>query len=102
MLDSGKGPELLQKAVDALLMAVAASSKPAVLWTMNYQRHISSSTDTMTAGSEHALSVPPSSMDLAFDDTILDNVKSVWRKIVGEGGGEFLVFQDRESYDDDE
>ena len=41
-------------------------------------------------------------MDLAFDDAILDNVKEVWQKIVGENGGEFLVFQDREQYDDDE
>lgn len=41
-------------------------------------------------------------MDLAFDDKILDDVKEVWQKIVGEDAGEFLVFQDREQYDDDE
>lgn len=41
-------------------------------------------------------------MDLAFDDAVLENVKEVWQKIVGHEAGEFLVFQDREAYDDDE
>jgi hypothetical protein len=41
-------------------------------------------------------------MDLAFDDTVLDNVKNVWQKISGDDAGEFLVFQDREAYDEDE
>jgi hypothetical protein len=41
-------------------------------------------------------------MDLAFDDAVLDNVKSVWEKVTGQDGGEFLVFQDREMYMDDE
>jgi hypothetical protein len=41
-------------------------------------------------------------MDLAFDDAVLENVKEVWQKIVGDEAGEFLVFQDREAYDDDE
>ena len=41
-------------------------------------------------------------MDLAFDDSMFDNVKAIWQNIMGEEGGEFLVFQDREVYDDDE
>jgi hypothetical protein len=41
-------------------------------------------------------------MDLAFDDSMFDRVKNVWKKIVGEDAGEFLVFQDREVYDEDE
>ena len=41
-------------------------------------------------------------MDLAFDDMVLENVREVWQKIVGDDGGEFLIFQDREVYDDDE
>lgn len=41
-------------------------------------------------------------MDLAFDDSVLDQVKDVWQKITGGNDGEFLVFQDRETYDDDE
>lgn len=41
-------------------------------------------------------------MDLAFDDTLLDNVRELWQKIMGAEGEEFLVFQDREQYEDDE
>ncbi len=100
-LDSERGFELLRKAVDALLVAAAVSPKPAVLWSMRYRQCMAFGSDT-TASGEHVLKFPPPSMDLAFDDTILANVKSVWRKIVGEEGDEFLTFQDRESYDDDE
>ena len=41
-------------------------------------------------------------MDLAFDDSIFDNVREVWKQIMGDGAGEFLVFQDREPVDDDD
>lgn len=41
-------------------------------------------------------------MDLAFDDAVLDNVKEIWQKIQGNDSGEFLVFQDREAYTDDD
>jgi hypothetical protein len=41
-------------------------------------------------------------MDLAFDDVVFDHVKDVWQKITGADAGDFLVFQDREVYDDDE
>ena len=41
-------------------------------------------------------------MDLAFDDSVLENVRKMWQKIVGNDGGEFLVFQDREAYADDD
>jgi hypothetical protein len=56
------------------------------------------STDT----NEHLVRFPPQSLDLAFDDSTFDNVKEVWQKIMGANAGEFLVFQDREAYDDDE
>jgi hypothetical protein len=51
---------------------------------------------------EHVLRFPPPSTDLAFDDTVFDRVKDVWQKIMGGDVGEFLVFQDREIYDDDD
>jgi hypothetical protein len=41
-------------------------------------------------------------MDLAFEDAMFDRVKDVWEKIMGDDAGEFLVFQDREVYDDDD
>lgn len=101
-LSSEKGFWLLEMAVDALLEAIDVSSKPVVLWSAQYRQHASSGSETLPADSQQVLSFAPPSMDLAFDDSILDNVKAVWQKITGEEGGEFLVFQDREVYDDDE
>jgi hypothetical protein len=48
------------------------------------------------------LRFPPPSLDLAFEDCIFDNVKEVWQKVLGDEAGEFLVFKDREAYDDDD
>jgi hypothetical protein len=45
---------------------------------------------------------PPPPPDLAFNDAIFDRVKVIWEKIMGDAAGEFLVFQDREAYDDDD
>lgn len=53
---------------------------------------------------ERVLRFPSSGLDLAFDDESIDAVNDVWRRIVGdgEGAGQFLVFEDRESYDNDD
>ena len=101
-LSSDKGFELLKMAVDALLEAIDVSPKTAVLWSAQYRQQASSGLETLPADSHQVLSFAPPSMDLAFDDSIFDNVKSIWQKITGEEDGEFLVFQDREVYDDDE
>jgi hypothetical protein len=70
---------------------------------MQYQHRPSSGSDPLpTQSSSQVLRFPPPSMDLAFDDAVFDHVKEVWQKIVGEDGGEFLAFKDREVYDDDE
>lgn len=101
-LSSEKGPVLLRKAIDALLASVEVSPKPEVLYSAQYRQHASSGSETLPADNKHILVFPPPSMDLAFDDAILDNVKDVWKKIMDEDGGDFLLFQDREQYDDDE
>lgn len=101
-LSSDKGFELLKKAIRGLLVAVLVNPMPDILWSAEYRQHASSGSEALPDGNEHVLRFPTPSMDLAFDDAILDNVEEVWQKIVGEDGGEFLVFQDREQYDDDE
>ena len=95
------GSQLLQKATEALLSAVDASPRPTVLWSVRYEQQPSSGFETLPTG-DHVLSFPPPSLDLAFDDTVLDNVKAVWQKIAGDDAGEFLVFQEREAYADDD
>jgi hypothetical protein len=101
-LSSEKGFDLLKKATDVLLAAVDVSPAPVPLWSVQYRQHASSGSESLPAGDEQVLRFPPPSMDLAFDDAILDNVKEVWQKIIGDDSAEFLVFQDREVYDDDE
>lgn len=101
-LSSEKGFSLLKKATHALLAAVDATPKPDTLWSVQCRQHASSGSETLPAGDGHVLRFPPPSIDLAFDDVILDNVKEVWQKIMGDAGEDFLSFQDREVYDDDE
>ena len=55
-----------------------------------------------TGNDHYVLRFPPPSPDLAFDDNIFDHVKEVWEKIMAGEGGDFLVFQDREVYDDED
>jgi hypothetical protein len=101
-LSSEMGFDLLNKATDALLAAVDDTPAPTSLWSMRYKQRASSGSEPLPPTGGHILSFPPPSMDLAFDDVILDNVKEVWQKIMGDDAGEFLSFKDREAYDDDE
>lgn len=48
------------------------------------------------------LTFPPAPLDLANVDPTLEHVKSVWQTIMGDDAEEFLVFADRETYDDDD
>lgn len=99
-LGGTKGSELLQAAVDALLASVGVTPVPTVLWSIKYEQRPLSSSEDLPSGAQ-VLRFPSSSLDLAFDDTVLENVKGIWQKIVGENAGEFLVFQDREIYEDE-
>ncbi|KAI8934746.1 hypothetical protein NX059_008434 [Plenodomus lindquistii] len=101
LLSGTAGSELLKKAVDALLSSVDLSPAPTVLWSVKYEQRPSSGSEPLPSG-DRVLSFPPPSLDLAFDDSVLDNVKDVWQKVLGDDAGEFLLFQDREAYDDDE
>lgn len=95
------GSEYLQKAVEALLATVKVVPQPTVLWAVRYQQSPSSGSEPLPTG-DHVLRFPPPSLDLAFDDTVLDNVKEIWQQVAGNDAGEFLVFAEREAYADDE
>jgi uncharacterized membrane protein len=102
-LNDERGFELLNKAVDSLLASVDVSSSPSVLWRTQYQQRPTSGSEQLPAEADgNILRFAPVSMDLAFDDAMFDRVKDVWQKIMGDDAGGFLVFQDREAYDDDE
>lgn len=95
------GFKLLQQAVDALLSSVDVTPPPHILWSMRYQQQPSSGPESLPIRAGYRiLQFPPPSMDLAFDDAVLDQVRELWQEIVSDDGGEFLVFQDREAYAD--
>jgi Rab proteins geranylgeranyltransferase component A len=54
--------------------------------------------------SGRVLTFPAISLDLAFDDALLDSVKAVWGKIMGEQAdyAEFLRFTEREHTGEDD
>ncbi|TKA64092.1 hypothetical protein B0A49_07845 [Cryomyces minteri] len=103
-----EGSETLDKAVARLLQNVGENPTPQVLWSMRYEQSSSvsrplpqmSSAGTGNLGqsgsADHVLIFPPSSLDLVFDDSILQRVRSVWEKIMGAEAEGFMTFEDRE------
>ncbi|KAL9092814.1 MAG: hypothetical protein Q9165_004232 [Trypethelium subeluteriae] len=98
-----KGFVLLKDAVDHVLQSLEELPAPTVLWSMQYEQMATAtpavfggggSTNTNTDG--RVMLLPPVPLDLALDDRILESVRSVWEKIVGEGNNGFMVFEDRE------
>ena len=99
---STTGFALLDKAILALLDVVNEDTTAGVLWKLQYEQHGARTTPDDDPRST-IVTFPPSSLDLAFDDSTLDNVRTIWERIMdGEDAG-FLQFPPREGdvYDDD-
>lgn len=93
---------LIAAAIAQVIQSVGEPEKPHILWQLRYQQRcdISSASDDVSEGK--SISLPVSSADLAFDETILDSVKAAWQKITGGQPQEFLVFEDRNPVGDDD
>jgi hypothetical protein len=98
----GGDVQRLNHAVAHMLDACSHSdSKPAVLWSMKYRtqgRPIDSEGSPITSSmSGRVMIFPPSSIDIAFDDCVLEDVKEVWKRIMGGETEEsdFLKFEGR-------
>ena len=90
-------------------------SSPEVLYQIRYTQTSASpekapqeleSPYTVPNTPANILLFPAPSLDLVFDDSILERVKAFWGMIVGEDrgkedGGEFMVFEDREGFGTD-
>ncbi|KAF2202138.1 rab geranylgeranyl transferase escort protein-like protein [Delitschia confertaspora ATCC 74209] len=99
-----KGFQLLNAAVETLLRTVEATPTPVVLWSMRYEQSastISNPVSSESAAQEHILSFRPASLDLAFDDEVLQQIKKVWETVSGEDVREFLTFEERDNADSD-
>ncbi|KAI9841236.1 MAG: Rab proteins geranylgeranyltransferase component A [Sclerophora amabilis] len=115
---------VLDHAIRALLDTVQEDVPPEILYSLRYTQHGSSvgqqvgklrdpsstpSNPSTPNDSSRVLFFPLPSLDLAFDDNILDHVKDTWKKIMSDTGegcegseDEFMVFEDREDFGDDE
>lgn len=115
--ESGYGFSLLDRAIEVLLESVDDDPSPEILYQIKYTQASTSSPpdrvelDPQTSTSMfnspgNILLFPPPSLDLVFDDSILERVRTFWRKITGKGedkedSGDFMVFEDREEFETD-
>lgn len=101
-LGGDDGFQMLRKAIEALLSAVEVMPAPVILWSTQYQQRPSSMSALELSSEEQIVCCPPPSLDVAFDDSMLESVKEVWQRIVHKDDDDFLVFEDREADVDDE
>ncbi|PGH26394.1 hypothetical protein AJ80_01892 [Polytolypa hystricis UAMH7299] len=105
-LPGNEGQTLLEAAVKHLISSVDAKGQ--ILWSLRYtQLGLPGDKDVPNDHLEGALpqvmSFPPPSLDLAFDDSMVDQVRYTWRKVVDEevDDATFLEFEDREAIGDE-
>jgi hypothetical protein len=100
----------LTDAVKRLLSTANEDPSPSILWSMSYIERGRVPSTTAPAPFAHdesgqIMTFPQNSLDLAFDDALVDSVKAVWKKIMGAEAddAEFLLFEERENIgaDDD-
>lgn len=104
------GDALLSKAIQKFLATIPEDPQPEILWSLEYTKQYtfpnlttSKAEKTPLGSSSQIILLPDLSPNLVVEDSLLDNVKDVWEKIVGEEKGDgFMVFEDREGLSDDE
>ena len=92
----------LADAVERLLGTADEAPSPSLLWSMSYVQEGRASCPTKASSftqdvSGHVMTFSPASLDLAFDDALLDSVRAVWKKIMGveADDADFMQFQER-------
>ncbi|TID19405.1 putative secreted protein [Venturia nashicola] len=93
---------LITAAILQLTHSVEESEKPQILWQLQYQQRCDAPSTSDDVGEEKAIRLPVSSVDLAFDEHILDSVQAAWQRITGGQPQDFLVFEDRNPVGDDD
>ncbi|KUL91651.1 hypothetical protein ZTR_01251 [Talaromyces verruculosus] len=105
-----EGQRLLEAAINRLLESFSdATGNPVVLWSLRFTQvgtadgTNGSSLLYKSTKSDQILYFAPPSLDLAFDDSIVESVRECWKAVLGEEAQDdmFMAFEDRETYDDD-
>lgn len=104
-LPGEEGQTLLDLAVQKLLQNfTSGDGTPTVLWSLRYTQLGLTSEDgdasrtvLSSSVSDKILSFPPPSLELAFDDGLVDAVKTAWKAVMGDEAKdeEFMKFEDR-------
>jgi Rab proteins geranylgeranyltransferase component A len=110
-LPGSEGQTHLEAAVTNLLEAFAGvDENPTILWSLRFTQlglacEDDCQTNTISKGSipDRMICLPPLSLDIAFDDKIIDAVKAAWKTILGNDvtDAEFMNFDDRVGLDDE-
>ena len=119
LLPHPDGSILLARTVQKFLNAILEDTTPEILWTLSYTKqvprslpseHCSDKTPSVVDPiTEHRsrdqsitmqsriIKLPELGLDLALDDSVLEEVKAAWKKIVGEeeAAKGFMLFEDR-------
>ncbi|KAL4890717.1 GDP dissociation inhibitor [Aspergillus ambiguus] len=100
-----EGQSLIEAAVSKLLESTTDADAE-VLWSLRYTQlgRLHEACSKLTVHPNNILSFPAPSLDLAFDDSVLDTVKEAWQIVMGNEGAdhEYMVFEDRENPEDEE
>jgi hypothetical protein len=91
----------LDRAVAALLDSVGEQLAPKVLWRLRYQQRTTKS-QLSIAIDDGTIMLPALSRGLALDDSITDEIRSIWSKITGEAEESFMNFDAREGLEDED
>lgn len=104
-----QGQSLLESAVNRLLQSTADPTAK-VLWSLRYTQlgrynaGVGAAQDIESDYSKNIICLPPPSLDVAFDDTMIGVVKAAWKVVMGGNVAdeEFMKFEDREGACDEE
>ena len=97
-----KAATLLNEAIQLVLQSAAAQAEmPEVLWNLSYRHTVADQTSADSQGGS-VTALRPLSLDLAFEDAVLDEVRSAWLKISKDDPEKFMRFEAREGADEDD
>ncbi|KAL1849467.1 Rab proteins geranylgeranyltransferase component A [Paecilomyces lecythidis] len=100
-LPGAEGQELLNLAIQKLLQSMRNEAGASVLWSLRFTqlgRADDAPADLVLSLAGRVIGLPPPSLDLAFDDDMIDAVQKVWKTVMGDEAREesFMQFEDRE------
>lgn len=106
LLAGSTGYEVLRLALEKLRDSFD-EARPNILWSLFYAQHcnppLKDGETIETSTEDSVMTFPEHTVDLAFDDGVLEDVKKAWATITGYTSG-FMQFDDREvgAYEDED